>query len=158
METNVNNLIIGNKYVCQCIYPSIPVKLLKITKIENLSGLTFIYTNMSEYTYQVYPQKLVICYTEDEYKKISNISMQNNYPIKLVPSNTICPISLDVIQDDDEIIIIQGTEHVIFLRDQLEKCFETKKISPLTGLPINNAQLKYYTAIIFNCDEDLFFY
>lgn len=156
MESLVTNLIIGNQYVCKSIYPSISVKILIINKIETIASHIFVYTNIPEYTYQVYPQKLVMFYTLNEYNKISNV--QNNYNIKIIKPDTLCPISLEIIQDDQEIITIDGTEHIIFLKDQLEKCFETKKTNPLTGLVVNNTQIKYYNAIIFNCDEDLFFY
>ncbi len=78
--------------------------------------------------------------------------------IKILKPNTFCPISLEIINDNHEIIIINGTEQDVFLKDYLEKWFTTKKSNPLTGLLVNDTQLKYYSAVIFNCDTDLFFY
>ena len=73
METLINNIIIGDEYVCKCIFNYFPVKLLRIRKLETIGISTFVYTNDSRYTYQIFPYKIVTFYKLDEYNKISNI-------------------------------------------------------------------------------------
>jgi hypothetical protein len=153
METLINDIVIGDEYICKCIFDLLPVKLLRIRKIETIDITTFVYTNDPTYTYQIFPYRIVTFYKLNEYKNISNISFKNNYPIKLLKPNTICPISLQEIEDYDEIIMID--QH-IFIKDNLEQWFTIKKSNPLTGLLINNTQIKYYIAIIMP-SSDIFF-
>ena len=151
MEILQNDIVIGNEYICKSKYISVPDKLLRIIKIDHSSDIIFVYTNDPTCTYQIYPHKTVSFYKPD-------ICQNKKLDIKILKPNTFCPISLEIINDNHEIIIINGTEQDVFLKDNLEKWFTTKKSNPLTGLLVNDTQLKYYSAVIFNCDTDLFFY
>ena len=159
METLINDLIIGDEYVCKCIFDLFPVKLLRIRKIDTIDITTFVYTSDPRYTYQIFPYRIVTFYKLNEYNKISDVPLKKDtFDIKILKPNTFCPISYEIINDNHEIIIIDGTEQNVFLKDNLEQWFLVKKSNPLTGLLVNDTQLKYYTAVIFNCDADLFYY
>ena len=70
METLINDIVIGDEYICKCIFDLLPVKLLRIRKIETIDITTFVYTNDPTYTYQIFPYRIVTFYKLNEYKRI----------------------------------------------------------------------------------------
>ena len=135
-EINYIDLIIGKQYTCKCY--TITKKLTIEGIISSYDSYVFVKTNKPEFTFQVFPNKVVSFYEIIDVPKI--------LPCKILEPYARCPISYEDFEDGDEIITID--DRYIFKKDILEEWLQNNFRNPLTNEEINETQVKYFTVII----------
>jgi len=136
-EINYSDLIIGKQYTCKC-YTIVEKLTIEGILTNSWDSFVFVRTNKPQFTFQVFPNKVVSFY--------ENIDFPNILPCKILEPYTSCPISYEDFEDGDEIITID--DRYIYKKDILEEWLQHNSKNPLTNQEINETQVKYFTVII----------